>query len=258
MKLHDSTNKTFFLIWKPTHFFFLIMGSCVSAERRQLEQEQLRDRELNRTFQIEHKCSRRITNILVLGGPKAGKSTVIKQCRRMYGERITEQERQMYKGHIHKQCIDQMRMALCAHDDITFVFFAFIHDVEAKSQDIGESMQIPDDVRRQIFLYCEGFDLFLSALAREAAESIQNKHRSANELNDEIVGELKTLWNEPAIKAMYERRNVTKIIDSTANFWNMMDALIDPDYLPDEADIILVYDNHGRKGTLYSPFYGKR
>ena len=190
-----------------------------------------------------------------MGGPKAGKSTIIKQRRALNGEFYLVQKREAYKALIQKQCIDQMRMALSAHDDLTLLFCAFIHDVETDGQNKGRSFQIPDDVQRQIFSYCEGFDLFLSALGTEAAESIQNKHRSANALNDDIVAVLQTLWNEPAIKAMYERRNVTDIDESSAYFWNMLDTLNDPHYLPDDDEILLVHENHGREGIMYNESY---
>ena len=217
----------------------------------------MRDRQLNVSLAEERICSRRCLPIFLVGGHKAGKSTIFKQCCALNGEPYTVQERETHKALIQQHCIDQMRMALSAHGDLTFLFFAFIHDVETDGRDKGRSFQIPDDVQRQIFSYYDGdgFDLFLSALGTEAAEIIQNKHRSAKELNDDIVAALKTLWNEPAIKAMYERRNVTDIDESTAYFWNMLDTLNDPHYLPDDDESLLVHENHGREGILYTESY---
>ena len=48
------------------------------------------------------------------------------------------------------------------------------------------------------------------------------------------------LWNEPAIKRMYDMRNITKIEDSSKYFWDKLDQLNTPNYIPDEADILLV------------------
>ena len=62
-------------------------------------------------------------------------------------------------------------------------------------------------------------------------------------LNDEIVSAIKTLWNEPAIRCMYGRRNITKIQDSSAYFWDDVDRFTNPHFLPTEEDILMVKSN---------------
>ena len=228
------------------------MGGCTCGERRRIHQEQLRDRQVNSELRDE-RLREHTYSILLLGGPKSGKSTIIKQCRMSsFKESFSKQERQMYKDQIHGQCINQLRQALSAYNDWTFLFFAFIHDVEKDGENADSLWKIPNDIQRQIFLFYECFDLFFSEIGIVSAENIKNRNHSENELNDEMVTDIKTLWNEPAIKEMYERRNITGIDDSSAHFWNKLDTLNHPDYLPDESDIILVHDNHGSQGVFYT------
>eukprot|EP01084_Bolivina_argentea_P037015 68437_1 len=57
---------------------------------------------------------------------------------------------------------------------------------------------------------------------------------------------------------MYEMRNITKIVDSSAYFWDKLDSLNTPNYVPDEADILLVrYRTTGATEEKYEMPDGK-
>lgn len=190
-------------------------------------------------------------SILLLGTPNSGKSTIIKLCRELNGEPFTRQERQIYKVRILRQCIGQMQMTVAVRNDIIFLISGFTHDTRTTVQNQGKSLRIPDGIQRQISLYIEGFDVFLSPNACNAAKGIQNLHQSANEFSDDIVATLKTLWNEPTIKAMYDRRDDREIVGSTVYFWDMLDTLNDPNWLPESNDIDLVSDMYISGGMQY-------
>ena len=221
------------------------MGTCASSEHKRLQRE---DEQIGIHLNKDRRTKNRTKSILLLGTCNSGKSTIMKQLRRIYQEPLTREERRGYVTMIHKQCIEQMRTALTSRNEIIFLIYGFCHDIKTNEQNERISLTIPDDVQRLIILYFEGFDVNLSSNGNVAAECIRSTYPSVDEFNDEIVAALKTLWDEPAIRAMYERRNITGIADSSAYFWNILDTLIDPRYVPDDADILLVNDKYSRKG----------
>ena len=49
---------------------------------------------------------------------------------------------------------------------------------------------------------------------------------------------IQTLWKEPSIQAVYERRNQFQLTDSTAYYFKHLDRIIASDYIPTQEDII--------------------
>jgi len=64
--------------------------------------------------------------------------------------------------------------------------------------------------------------------------------RNNQDMNGNIVSNLKLLWNDPAIKAMFDVRNRICVPDSTSYFLDNFDVIIAPNYIPDEKDLLLV------------------
>ena len=48
------------------------------------------------------------------------------------------------------------------------------------------------------------------------------------------------MWKEDIIKGIYEERAIMKIEDSTQYFWENVDRIADPDFMPNDTDILLV------------------
>eukprot|EP01084_Bolivina_argentea_P218048 370094_1 len=84
----------------------------------------------------------------------------------------------------------------------------------------------------------------LSAPAKQATFEISG---TSYTLTDKIVAALKLLWKEPGIRKMYEMRNITRIDDNSAFFWDKLDELNDPNYLPNDTDILKI--RHRTTGT---------
>ncbi|RYY87512.1 hypothetical protein EON63_03860 [archaeon] len=49
---------------------------------------------------------------------------------------------------------------------------------------------------------------------------------------------IKELWTDPGIQAVWNRRAEYQIIDSVSYYFNKIDLIKRPDYLPDKDDII--------------------
>ena len=223
------------------------MGTCASKARNEALQKvkkAMGGEKPRNEFESVASDSFPLCSVLVMGGPGSGKSTAIKQYRAIYGDPITIQERETYKALIHKQCIDQMQLALSILVDMIALFLKFFHDIQDETESQGTSLRIPDDVQQKILHYSTG----LTLNGFRAAEYIQNQHDAADILNYGLATAIKTLWNEQIIREIYEKRNIKNIADSSAYFWNKLDILSDPMYIPDECDILRVCDTHSLHG----------
>ena len=205
------------------------MGSCLSLNQ---DPEARQDRDIQNEIGRDQKKDNKVKKILFLGSGGSGKSTIFKQLRQIYGEPMTRVERRHYVQYIHEQCITQMKHALdmlndfqeetnLSHDVVTQNYNRYAQDSKRNE---NEDYGIPD----------------LSDQGMEYADYVQSLHHTKYRLNDEIVNALKELWKEPAIKKMYDLRNITGIEDSSEYFWNILDTIADPNYIPDLADTLLV------------------
>ena len=206
------------------------MGSCLNCSQDEGDRQ---NTNVARQLEKDKKQFNKVKKILFLGSGGSGKSTIFKQLRGIYGKGFNANERHTFVSHIHEQCITQMKLALEVLEDyLNGDMDNLIHQLEKQYIDQSESKHDPDGYDDEIP------DLTEPAL--EAKEFLTSIHYTHYSLNDEIVGALKILWNEPAIKKIYEMRNITKIEDSSKYFWDKLDQLNTPNYVPDEADILLV------------------
>merc|ERR1712154_217359 len=80
-----------------------------------------------------------------------------------------------------------------------------------------------------------------SALSLDAQNAIKVlRDLKHTKLNDKICGAIKTLWNEPKIKEIYELRATLNLEDTSAYFWNKIDDIMQPQYVPNERDILML------------------
>ena len=200
------------------------MGSCVCTESR----ESRLNSQVERDIHEEKRLTNKVKKILFLGSGGSGKSTIFKQLRGIYGDPYSPAELRNFVTYIHEQCINQMKHAL----DVLSDYQGENHQRYVEEQNADRD--IPD----------------LSEMGMEAADYIQSLHHTKYKLNDEIVTALKMLWDEPAIKKMYELRNITGIEDSSQYFWDILDTIADPSYIPDLEDTLLVRKR--TTGTLCS------
>ena len=56
----------------------------------------------------------------------------------------------------------------------------------------------------------------------------------------EIASAIEILWKEDAVRQIYKERAFYKIEDSCAYFWDRVRTVAEPDYLPNNEDILAV------------------
>eukprot|EP01084_Bolivina_argentea_P037014 68429_1 len=217
------------------------MGNCfVGSQSDASKQNDIISKQL---IQAENECNT-VHKILFLGSGGSGKSTIFKQLRGIYGNGFNRQERRRFVTHIHEQVIRQMKFALeilkaYSHGDKDDI----LHQNAIKYIDRKTTQEVKSDdtIDYDSDYHEQDFHLTIPQLSESGKEAETFLLQcNSYKLNDEIVSAIQCLWQEPAIQKLYEMRNITKIDDSSAYFWDGLDQLIHPNYVPGTADILLV------------------
>lgn len=136
--------------------------------------------------------------LLLLGAGESGKSTIFKQMKLIYGEQYSEAEKRQQIPTIFSNILQAMKV-LVEHAAI----FNLVGQIEAK----------------------EEYDLI--------------KGLDENDLiNVNIGNAINALWHDPGILAVWNRRSEFQIIESVQYYFNRIDIIKMPDYLPDKDDIV--------------------
>eukprot|EP01083_Nonionella_stella_P039117 106389_1 len=167
---------------------------------------------------IDTKCSNKqnIRKILLLGAGGSGKTTFFKQIRAIHGEAYSPKQRLTFVYHIRAQIREQMQFAIECVEELA-------------KKEMGDDFKETDD--------WNPFD----QLSDETQDAIQIlRRRPQSNWNDELVAACKTLWNEEAIKDIYDRRAIMQIEDTSAYFWDKIDEINTFGYCPSTRDILFV------------------
>ena len=136
--------------------------------------------------------------LLLLGAGECGKSTIFKQMRLIYGEKFSQTEREAKALQIYSNVLTAINVLL-------------------------EQAELLDCVG-QIHGETE------AALVR----GIENLESMSIDIGDAV----KTLWNDPGVQEVWARRNEFQIIESVQYYFNMIDELKLPSYVPSDNDIL--------------------
>jgi len=178
------------------------MGCCNTSEQK-AENDKL-DKELKK----DKRADQSVKKLLFLGSGGSGKSTLFKQLRTLHGTGYADKDRLQFKDHIFAQIVEQMRLCLECIDIL-------------KEDE-------PDEYK----------DVELSDSGKQAADILQSA--PTLQVNAQISEAIEILWKEDAIRLIYDLRATMKIDDSCAYFWDEVQRIAAPDYVPDDKDILLV------------------
>ena len=136
--------------------------------------------------------------LLLLGAGESGKSTVFKQMKVIYGEKYTDAERKQAVPTIHSNVVQAMK-SLCEQA----VTFNLVGQIKATAE----------------------------------FEMIRNMDEN-DAINVTIGTAIATLWTDPGMKQVWDRRSEFQLIESVQYYFNKIDTIKMPDYLPDKDDIL--------------------
>eukprot|EP01039_Chlorochromonas_danica_P001232 gene1232-1344_t len=199
------------------------MGLCSSQP---LSPEELEKRKKNKEYEqqlaSQAKQEDEKIKLLLLGAGESGKSTIFKQMKIIYGDQFTDAERKAQIPTIYSNVLQAMKVLI--------------------DQTIAFNMQ-NQVVAKASFELIKGLD--------------------ENDVINGTVGDaIKELWADPGIQAVWGRRAEYQIIDSVQYYFNKIDQIKRPDYLPDKDDIIhsrvrtsgIVTERYMIDGTIFEMY----
>lgn len=136
--------------------------------------------------------------LLLLGAGESGKSTIFKQMKIIYGDQFSDSERKQQIPTIFSNILQAMKILI----DQT-ITFNLASQVQAKEE----------------FELIKGLD-------------------ENDVINVRIGDAIDALWKDPGIQTVWNRRAEYQIIDSVQYYFNRINIIKRPDYLPDKDDII--------------------
>lgn len=157
-----------------------------------------RNKEFEQQLATQAKQEDEKIKLLLLGAGESGKSTIFKQMKIIYGDQYTDAERKQQVPTIYSNILQAMKILI----DQT-VAYNLVSQVVAK----------------------DAFDLV--------------KGLDENDVINVRVGDaIKALWSDPGMQAVWGRRAEFQIIESVQYYFNRIDLIKQPEYLPDKDDII--------------------
>ena len=139
--------------------------------------------------------------MLLLGAGESGKSTVLKQMKLIHHGGYNESERESYKEIIYSNTIQSMRAIL-----------------EAMPQ-LDLTLSPQNDARRAVILALPP-QIEAESLPRDVADAIR------------------TLWRDPGVQEAVRRAREFQLNDSAVYYFNAIDRMSSPNYLPTDQDIL--------------------
>ncbi|KAI9304471.1 G protein alpha subunit [Cunninghamella echinulata] len=182
------------------------MGICMSSEERE---DKERSQQIDRMLEEDNRKLKRECKILLLGSGESGKSTIVKQMKIIHQNGYTPEELYTWKTTVYKNVIESAQTLITA-------------------------------IRKYNYQY-------------ENPQNEKNAHYiidynlgdATNPLHPDIVEAIRILWEDAVIpKLLDEEGSEFYFMDSAPYFFNEIQRLGQPDYIPSVQDVL-----HARSKT---------
>jgi GTPase SAR1 family protein len=175
---------------------------CVNAKPKDKN-----DKALDDQLRTGHQEDTAVHKLLLLGAGESGKSTLFKQMITLYGTGFTEKEKRTYIAVINR-------------------------NIMACSEELAK--QSVELSKQEEFARCK----VQNPKAQAAVQYFIERKEEEVTMTSEIVQHVKTLWADPAIQATYSLRSKFQLNDSAAYFFDKIDQVAEPGYIPSEQDLL--------------------
>ncbi|KAK6442121.1 Guanine nucleotide-binding protein alpha-2 subunit, partial [Oleoguttula sp. CCFEE 5521] len=179
------------------------MGACMSSGETGEGDQKKRSQAIDRGLEEDSKKLRRECKILLLGSGESGKSTIVKQMKIIHQNGYSVDELALYRHTIYKNLIDCVKALIGAMRQ-------FEIDVESPANQ----------------QYCD----FLLEYSVDP-----DPHSALDPRAGEAV---KMVWKDPCVGKVFEHANEFYLMDSAPYFFDEVDRIAAPDYIPTEADVL--------------------
>jgi len=161
--------------------------------------EDKKSAEINKQIQMDKKRLDNEVKLLLLGAGESGKSTIAKQMKIIHKSGFNNEERINYKSIVYNNLVSAMRSLIKG------------------TRDLGIKISNSQACDRVMANYEEYFSGPLTA---------------------EMVDDIKALWKDPGIQEAFSRQSEFQLIDSANYYFENIDRLSAPDYIPNEQDVL--------------------
>jgi len=149
-----------------------------------------------------HQAEKQI-KLLLLGAGESGKSTIFKQITQLYGKGYGDEDRAAFTDRIFKNCIEGLQV-LTRNSDL-----------------LDESCQVAD------------------SLADSKKWVIELKDSMEFRVTPTFAKHCKLLWADQGLKNTFGYRSRFQIPDATPYFFDKIDEIADPSYIPTYNDLLM-------------------
>ncbi|ORE11927.1 guanine nucleotide binding protein, alpha subunit [Rhizopus microsporus var. microsporus] len=162
-----------------------------------------KSRAIDKQLKLEKKKAEKEIKILLLGAGDSGKSTIIKQMRLIHASGFTKYERESFRLMIFTNILGSMQALL---EGMHHHKFTFENEANWK--------------------YIALFERRPTSLSMHEPYPI------------EYLEPLKSLWRDKGIQATFEKSNTFAFNEDIHYFFDQLDRMFRPDFMPTDADII--------------------
>ncbi|XP_063690202.1 guanine nucleotide-binding protein subunit alpha-14-like [Bolinopsis microptera] len=174
-----------------------------AEERAQKDNSAAIDNELRK-----HKAEmEKELKLLLLGTGESGKSTFIKQMKIIHGQGFNQEDQIMYRRIIKKNIVSSMQNMVSAMD-LLFIRYEHESNATVHSKTVNA-------------INCEDRDV-------EIEQAFTNK----------VAEAISLLWKDSGIQLCYDRRREYQLTDSAKYFFDALNEIVQPNFVPSEQDIL--------------------
>ncbi|KAI8095055.1 G protein alpha subunit [Gilbertella persicaria] len=178
------------------------MGCCASVEEPD-NAGRLRNEEIDGQLRMEKLNNKNEVKLLLLGAGESGKSTILKQMKLIHDGGFTQEEKEAYREIIFSNAIQSIQVLLEAMENLDI------------------NLDNPEN--------------------RDYFEFIMDQKQQFNDtysLSPEVVKGIKHLWEDAGVQEAHRRRNEFQLNDSASYYFDSIERIGDPNYLPTDQDVL--------------------
>ncbi|XP_047988300.1 guanine nucleotide-binding protein subunit alpha homolog [Cydia fagiglandana] len=172
-------------------------------------EQRYRSKEIDRILEKDKQTLRRQVKLLLLGAGESGKSTFLKQMRIIHKVKFEPELVREYQHVIYQNIVKGIQVLVDARDKLAIPW------ENPRNLDVGQQ-----------------------ALHFNSTQTLDSR------LFMHYAPHIHSLWLDRAIKRAYDRRREFQLSDSVSYFFDELERIARPDYMPSHQDIL-----HCRKAT---------
>ncbi|KAH8596166.1 guanine nucleotide-binding protein alpha-3 subunit [Bisporella sp. PMI_857] len=200
---------------------FQVQIPKIRINRTEEDEAKKRSAAIDRRLEEDSKRSRREVKVLLLGSGDSGKEDIVKQMKIIHLQGLSESELYNYRPTIFKNVLYSAKAIIQAMDQF----------------DITPELEVNKG-------YCEylmGYHILPESPCLEV----------------KVGKAIFSIWNDPCIEKLMEHRHEFYLMESASYFFEEVERIAAPDYLPIEADVLRartktngIYETRFQMGAL--------